>query len=451
MPWLTRFKYLQNCSGVTIVEFIVGFAIFLVISLSLYTLMSSTLRVLNDDQNRATAIGIARQQLEYIKNLPYDDVGTIGGVPTGNIEQIQTQTLNNVIYTVTTNIRYIDDAFDGTAPTDTINTDYKKVRVNVSWNQGDSTTPVTLVTNIVPTQIESTALGGTLWIEVYDPTTDPIEPLKNATVTITAPTVNPPIATTGETDDNGRLILPGVPAGTEAYKVVVTKSAYSMDQTYDRDAALNPNPTPPHLNIVDGEVTTEYFEISKKVNLLGVHLQNYDSNENVVVPFQIHGDKTIGTDLTGLPIYKYDEVITPNNGGNAEIHDLESDAYSLIFDEAEIGYVVAGHDQLLPYVAGPQSAKNIILYLAEYEPYTTLLTVINQSNAIVPDISVRLFNDTASYDTTALTTSYGQAFFRDLTPGNYSVTITGAGYTTFNGTVIVNGNEQQTLSISASN
>lgn len=438
-----------NRAGVSIIEFIVGFGIFLVVAGALYALMTSSLKILNDDQQRSAALGIARKRMEYIKNLPYDDVGTVNGVPSGALQQNETEVLNNVTYTITTKIQYIDDSFDDVAPTDTVNIDYKKVRIKVSWPQGGEDDPVTLVTNIVPTQIESTATGGTVWIEVYDPTTDPIEPLKNASVTIDAPNVNPPVSTSGETDADGRFILPGLPEGIEAYKIVVTKPAYSTDQTYDRDPVTNPNPTPPHLNVVAGEVTTEYFEISKKVNLLAVHVRNYDTGDHLVVPFRLHGDKTIGTDTDGFPIYKYDVVHTPNNGGNAEIQALESDVYSILFDEADIGYVVAGHDHLLPYAALPQSSETIIIYLAQYEPFTALLTVINQAGDIVAGADVQLVHQPSGYNLTQPTTTYGQTFFRDLTTANYDVTITAAGYTTYTGSVIVNGNEQQTIPITA--
>lgn len=441
--------------GFNLIEVVVGLALFLLVAVALFSLMTSGLKIVNTDQHRTTALGIARKRMEHVKNLPYDDVGTVGGVPSGDLEQTLTEVWNNVTFTVTTGIRYIDDEFDDLAPDDTVNTDYKKVRIKVEWEPEGTENPVILVTNIVPTQIESTATGGTLWIEVYDPTTDPIESIKNATVTIEAPTVSPAVSVSEKTDEDGRFILPGVPEGIEAYEVTVTKSSYSTDQTYDRDALTNPNPNPPHLNVIAGEVTTEYFEISKKVNLLGIHLREYkeggedDDGAPVVVEFRVHGEKTIGTDVDGLPIYKYDETQTPNSSGNVELHDLETDSYSIIFDEEAIGYVVAGHDQLLPYAAAPQSSETIKIYLATYEPYTALLTVTDPTGEeVIDNASVQLVDAASGYDTTKATTSYGQAFFDGLTAGTYTVTVTTEDYSTFTGSLIVNGNEQQTISLS---
>ncbi|EKD78340.1 MAG: hypothetical protein ACD_41C00365G0009 [uncultured bacterium] len=428
----------SNRPGFNLTEAVVATAILLLFALSLYGLMVGALKMINDDQNRSVALGIARKKIELIKNLPYDSVGTVGGVPSGTIEQSETEELNNVTYTINTNIKYVDDDFDDLAPTDTLNTDYKKVRVRVSWSQGDIDNPVVLVTNIVPATIESTSSGGTLWIEVFDPTSDPIEPVRDATVSIEAPTVDPPVSTTGETDENGRLILPGMTPGIEAYEIVVTKTNYNSDQTYDRTEA-NPNPDPPHLNVVAGEVTQEYFELSRLVNLLGIQLRRRDDNIHVVIPFRIHGEQTQGTDTSGQPIYVYDETLTPNEGGNAELHDMPADSYTILIDALETNYVLAGYDHVLPYAAAPLSSENITIYLADYVPYTALLNVRDSNNVPIADATVQLNDDTQVTDVN------GQVFYTPLVADTYTLTITATGYTTYSGTVIVNGNEEQTF------
>lgn len=437
---------MRSRPGFNLVESIIGLVIALMFIFAFYGLMVGTLGIINDDQNRTVALGIAREKMELIKNLPYDSVGTVSGSPAGNILQSEVVTMNNVNYTVATNIQYVDDTFDDVAPTDTVNIDYKKVRIRVTWDQGDTNNPVVLVTNIVPTTIESTATGGTIWIEVYDPSEDPIAPIKNADVTIEAPSVG--ISTTGETDNDGRLILPGMPPGTEAYAITVTKSGYTTDQTYTRDPETNPNPTPPHLNVVAGEITQEYFEITHKVNLLGIQLRDYATNDHVVAPFRMHGEDTIGTDISGLPIYLYDEIITPNAGGNAEIHDLNQDSYTIEFDEAELGYVLAGSSEPLPYVANSHSAEQITIYLdAAYSPYTALISVTDSTGAVIPNATVQL-TYLATLDETKTTNEDGQVFFNPLLAATFNITITASGYTTYTGTYSVNGNEKQTFVLS---
>src|SRR3989338_10968400 len=108
--------------GFNLIEAVVGTAILLVFALSLYGLMVGALKMINDDQNRTVALGIARKKIELIKNLPYDSVGTVGGIPSGTILQSETETLNSVLYTIHTNIKYVDDNFDDLAPLDALNT-----------------------------------------------------------------------------------------------------------------------------------------------------------------------------------------------------------------------------------------------------------------------------------------------------------------------------------------
>ncbi|MFA6474749.1 MAG: carboxypeptidase regulatory-like domain-containing protein [Patescibacteria group bacterium] len=432
-------------NGFTLVETLVALAIALLFIFAIYGLLSSTLKIVGDDRSRSVALGIARKKLEQIKNLPYDSVGTVGGVPSGTIEPTETEALNNVDYTVTTSIQYVDDPYDELAPTDLLNTDYKTVHITVEWNQADITGPVELTTKLVPTTLERDSGGGTIWIEVFDASTNPTTPVNNADVSIIAPSLG--IDTTGKTDADGRFILPGVPPGIEAYHIVVTKPAYSSDQTYDRDPITNPNPDPPHLNVVAGEITEEYFEISQKVNLLGIQLRQYNSEDHLILPFRLHGEKLKGTDTSGLPIYQYDEMITPNDGGNAELNYIPTDIYTIIFEEAELGYVLAGSSARLPLAALPQSSNNISLWLDTYSATTALITVINSAGDIIPDATVHLEQAT-TFDQTLTTDSYGQVFFNPIVAGTLNLTITATGYTTYSGTFTVNGNEQQTFTLS---
>jgi hypothetical protein len=134
---------------------------------------------------------------------------------------------NKLTYTVKTEIIYYDDPFDGTAATgdDTLSTDYKRVRVEVSWGglTPSRVGPVVLLTDIVPKGIETTAGGGTLSIIVFDASGAPVP---QATVTIIANSVNPPVNITTQTSDNGRVIRPGMPICIACYEITVTKTSF---------------------------------------------------------------------------------------------------------------------------------------------------------------------------------------------------------------------------------
>lgn len=482
-------KY-KSSKAFTIVELAIAVAIFGIISTGLVAIFTSGIQLVRSNQFTVAAVNVANEKIEVIKNLPYSEVGTIGGIPSGSIPQTATETLNGREFTITTSIRYIDDAYDDVAPTDTVNTDYKQVRLQVSWEDSSDPDPVTLTANISPNGLETTEGGGTLWIEVYDPLTESIDPVADATVTIEAPDVTPAVSITSTTDENGRYILIGAPPGIEAYHVTITKDGYSTAQTYDRDPVTNPNPLPAHLNVVEGQVTTEYFQISPLVDSLTVRFQedddkvtlchiqsgaettitvstnsvdthivnhgdylgpcngDYDhTKDGVATTFLIHGEKSIGTDLEGLPIYKYSQTLTTNTSGEVTISDFESDTYHIIYDEEAEDYVITAHSLALPMILLPSTVSYITFDLAPYEEYTALLNIVDHDGLPLTDATVHVY-DGASYDQTQYSYHYGQVFFSGLFPTSYSIEISQDGYDTYTGTLIIAGNENQTLTLS---
>lgn len=480
-------------SGNTLVEIIVAVGIFSIIIGSLYSLFASGIELVRDNQARVTALAVANQQIEIIKNLPYDDIGTVGGIPDGALVQSQTITSNNIPFTVDTDIRFVDDEYDSLTPTDLLAVDYKRVTVNVTWPNMSSNTPVNLVTSIVPNGIETDEGGGTLWVEVFDPSLETVQPVSGATVTITATATNPDVAVSALTDTDGRYILLGAPVGVEAYEVIVTKDGYSTDRTYARNSITNPNPNPANLTVLADQVTTEYFQISELVDSLTVrmqedshkvticHFSEGDSGNTISVDdsavgshrdhgdylgpceggfdqtgvpvdtsFTMYGEKTIGTDSEGLPIYKYNEEHDTGSDGEYAANNIETDVYHIIYDEETEGYVISGYSDPLPYIALPNTNQIVTFELEDYEPYTLLTTVTDPSGGRLTDATVRLYTDSLDYDQTLTAYQYGQVFFNDLIPQTYNVTITLSGYQTYTGTINVSGNEDQTITLSLS-
>lgn len=476
--------------GNTLVEILVAVGIFSIIVGSLYALFASGIELVRDNQARVTALAVANEQIEIIKNLPYDDIGTDGGIPDGTLLQTQVITSNNIPFTVQTDIRFVDDEYDNISPTDLLPVDYKRVQITISWPNMTANKAVTLVTSIVPNGIETDEGGGTLWIEVYDPSLDTVPPVDGATVTINATATNPDVAVSALTDSDGRYILLGAPVGVEAYEVSVTKPGYSTDRTYARDSITNPNPNPANLTVLADQITTEYFQISPLVDSLTVRMQE-DSHKVTIchfsgggsgntisvdysamdshlghgdyvgpcdggydetgVPvdttFTMHGEKTKGTDSEGLPIYKFSNEFDTGSDGEYAATDIEADTYHIVYDEETEGYVISGYSAPLPYIALPNTNQKITFELEDYEPYTLLLTITNPDAERLTDASVRVYTDSASYDETQIAYQYGQVFLGDLIPQTYNISITLDGYQTYTGTISVSGNEDQTITL----
>lgn len=249
--------------GFTLVETLVGIAILVIAALSLFALFDFTIRVLWENKARAGAQALANQKVEIARNLPYDDIGTVGGIPNGVLTQVEQIMRNDIQYTVTTTVIYIDDDFDGTlggSPEDLLPTDYKRIRIEVAWPFRLSSNPLVFLSDVAPNGIETTAGGGTLRISVIDAQGLAVP---QANVHIENYDISPAVDLDIVTNDNGQVILPGAEASVEGYEVVVTKSGYSTDQTYAVDPVNLPTPIKPPLTVVGGTVTDSSFAIDE--------------------------------------------------------------------------------------------------------------------------------------------------------------------------------------------
>ena len=244
--------------GMSLIDVVVGTALVLIVFLSLYTMLNTSLAISTLVKAESTATAVANNQMESIRSLPYASVGTIGGIPAGTIPQNATTTEDGISYGVHTFIDYYDDPSDGTGASDTngITTDYKRIKVVVSYAYKTQSKQVVLVSNYIPAGLETSSGGGTLQIKVVNSQGAAVP---GATVVITNASTSPTVNLTTFTDTTGTVSLPGAATSTQ-YAVTVSKNGYSTAQTYARDSN-NQNPTPGYLTVVQNQTTTSTFAI----------------------------------------------------------------------------------------------------------------------------------------------------------------------------------------------
>ena len=239
-------------------DVIVGVALVLIVFLALFGLLRASLLISSSAKAKAGATAVATTQMEYIRSLPYNSVGTVGGIPSGPVAQYATTTLNGIPYAVRTLVEYVDDAKDGSGASDSngITTDYKRVRIATTYTFRSEEREVAIVSNIAPPSIETTTGGGTLRINVVDAAGVAVA---GASVRIQNPGVAPAVDFTTFSDIAGSISLPGAPTSTD-YRITVSKDGYSTAETYARDAT-NQNPTPGYLTVALNQTTTSTFSI----------------------------------------------------------------------------------------------------------------------------------------------------------------------------------------------
>lgn len=300
---------LRHKGGFTLIEVLVSLFVASLLVLAIYSMFDYSLRVIRTNKAKIGAMSLANEKMERIRNLPYDSIGTSGGIPAGAIPQTEQITRNGSNYTLSTQVIYIDDPFDGIVggtPNDLLGNDYKRVRINVSWS-GFLADSVSIISDVAPKGIESNAGGGTLYITVFNANGSAVS---GANVHIENTAVNPQVLIDIVTDSAGHVILPGAPASIESYKITVNKAGYSTDKTYDRDPITNPNPTKPHASVFEGQKTDISFAIDQ-VSSLTIYTIRQDLPDNWKINTDstsaAHYNPTIEIDSSGKMYFAWED------------------------------------------------------------------------------------------------------------------------------------------------
>ena len=251
--------------GFSLVEVLIVAALMLVVFGSIFTTFRYSLDLIAQSRAKLSALTLANERMEYIHSLAYDAVGTVLGAPAGAIAQTSTTSLNNIIFTETVLIEYVDDAADGVGASDSngISTDYKRTKVTIGWTTRGVSHEIFLVSNIIPRSIETNVGGGTLRVNVFDAV---VQPLPGAQVRVWNTTGTSSIDVTRSTDATGAALFGGVPAGA-GYQISVTAPGYSVDQTYAATTSL-PNPTTQPVAVQVADISTMNFFIDRVSSLV---------------------------------------------------------------------------------------------------------------------------------------------------------------------------------------
>lgn len=299
--------------GLTLIDVLVGVAIAVTLLAAVFGMFQISLDVLYDAGARAQATALAEQRMEYIRSLPYRQVGTEGGIPDGVLKEEETITRNEITYTRRTFVQYYDDSEDGTGDDDEndVVQDYKRAKVAVSWTQEGKTKTVESASYVVPNGVESSTGGGTLSIKVFDAVGDPVA---DAKVEVDNPSTSPAVDTETFTNASGTTRFSGAQASSN-YQITVSKPGYSTARTYD-ETDTNVDPDPGHLTVSSSSVTTASF------------------------PIDILSDLTVNT-RTPIRSASHTEPFT-DESGIASSSQVEVMTGELILDTVGSGYATSG-------------------------------------------------------------------------------------------------------------
>ncbi len=430
--------------GQALLEVLISLAIFLILARALFTLVTTTYSINTFNKSRIVARHLAQGKIETIRNMPYADIGTVGGIPSGNLPQNESVNINNLNYNINTTIVYIDDHFDGTMPTDLLPTDYKRISVEISWEGLESSkkSPLKMITDISPNGIETTVSGGTLSVYVFDANAKAVP---QADVTIVSSGTTPLINMTIKTADDGRVILPGAPTCKKAcYSISVSKPGYSSERTYSTTEV--DNPAKPLLSVLQGQISEASFSIDKTGSLTIRSYKDRNSNFEFLpnTTFSIHGEKIIGTDSDDNPVYKYQGTFTTDSNGLRVLNAMEWDNYTL-----SVNPTIGDMSGLNPPPAIsllPEASTDVRYAISPHTTNSVLISYVDPNGIQIASVSARLFNATG-FESIATSGAqgnpdFGQTFFSNLVRQIYQLEATISGYFKYTGTVDAYGYKQ---------
>ncbi len=347
----------RNTNGFTLMEVLVGSAIFLIVAVAIYSSFTNLIKLASGNQARTLAVQLASEQLEIVRNMPYLNIGLTDGIPVGVLERNKTVSRGGISFDVNLVIRNIN------LSTSTVQASQRLVEVNVDCPACHNFQPVSLTGQIAPANLQSAGNGGAFVAQVFNANGEPVQ---GATVDLQSVATSS-IRNTDVTNNYGILNVIGVPPGTNMYKIVVSKDGYSTEETFAFGGAGNPNPTKPNVTILNQQVSQASFAIDKlstlrisSVSPLCVPIANID--------FDLIGAKNIGAGVS-----KYSETLATNSSGILDLNSMEWDTYTLT--PRDDSYDVAGINPNSPFSLNPDNNQEIQLVVVPKNGNSLMVSV----------------------------------------------------------------------------
>lgn len=371
-----------SSKGFTLLETLLGLAILTVVTSAIYFSYANVLEIIQAAQYNSAALSIIETEVETVRNMRYEDVGTIGGIPSGILTASRSVEFGGAQYHVNTFVRTIDDPADGTLagiPEDVAPADYKLVQFEVICDTCTQYRVISMASYVAPKNLESSSQNGALFVQVFDAAGIPIS---GATVHITNTLVSPAVNITDTTDTGGLLQLYDVATSSAGYHIVVSKSGYSSDQTYSTSQVTNP--LNPDTTVAHQQLSVASFAIDRIGNL------SFVAHDNVCAAIpnfdvRLQGAKLIGT-APDTP--KYLQNHTTNASGTVSLPSVEWDSYTATPIDAQ--YVLAGRFTPAQIELAPAQSGTIEWLIASSSASAISFAVVASGDVPIADALVTI-------------------------------------------------------------
>jgi len=437
----------------TLIEALIFLFIFSLITVTFYKVYAGGLSFILNSKNRLSAIALANEKMEVVRNLAYDDIAHTTGDPAGNLQQNEDVVRSGIHFHVFTQIKNVDDPYDGTlggSPNDANYIDYKSVKITVSWNSGQYST--SLSSRFVPPGIEQPSAGkGVLVINV---SSDKAGGMMVPQSTVRIQNSDTGFDETHSTDDNGRLMLVGISSGSKKYKITVTKSGYETVVTLPPYPTTAYNPTHEYASVVAGAINPADIYQNELSSLL-VKTRDYLGASIPNIDFHLKGGRKLGTDPNSNPpnnpIYNTDADYATGSDGSKDFGQVSPGPYEFTLKGST--YEIIGINPATPFSLIPGQATEVDVKVSP-KNVTALLVTATQSDDGSPlaGATVHLTNG-SGYDVSLTTGDDGLAFFPNVASpsfasGNYTLVVSATGYQDHSGSITISSGQLKEEAVS---
>jgi competence protein ComGC len=379
----------RSQGGFTLIETVLGLTVMVIMITAISQLFVDNLRVLTLAKARNIGVALANEQVEYLRDLPYDSIKTqLGAIyPPGLIPDTQVAVRGGYTFTMMTEVIYVDDPYDGNSsgtiagkPKDLNPADYKRAEVSI-YLKSSGQLVAQLTTDIAAKVAETASNTGVISVKVIDASGNPIT---NANVHIFNANPSPNVDIQTTTDNQGLVVIPNLPLdSTNAYQITASLAGYSTDQTI-ADPPGAQTAVELNLNVLLQQVTTVTMAIDR-TSTLNVHVVNTSGTAMPSLPVTISGAKQIKLSPTVL---KYSAVSSTDSSGNIALPGMEWDSYSY---SLQAGYYLVSVQPYAPSILSPNTSQtvNLVVSTSSSAPTISAATPISGATGTTP-VSIKL-------------------------------------------------------------
>ncbi len=366
----------------TLIEIIIDIGVLSLILVAVFSGFSAAYKSVSGAKAKITAVALANEKMEIIRNMPYDSVGTVSGsYPPGIIPDQENISRNNINFIVDTEILYVDDPFDGTintSPADVYPYDYKKIEISVK-RATSGVNLITLTSNLAASAAETETDTGILYLCVFDAENQPVP---GAGVNITNDDIVPPLNLDYETGLDGCVMVPKLPPDSHNnYHLIITKDGYSTAMTYPR-TAQNPNQLHEDIDIISQQVTRVNMSIDL-VSSLTIKALDLTGNPVPNISVHLQDDYEIYFNPSTM---RYSEDHVLDASGETTVSDLAFANFTVSINTA--GYYLSSSNPYIPFYLAPDASQTVILYLTTSSSAPTIEAISPESGKIIDAITI---------------------------------------------------------------